>query len=64
MKEEGWSHILRCREIKLEDEFLYKKFTGIGSEMGIGNKKTVLHLKKYKEKWESLSRKHNETDNE
>jgi hypothetical protein len=46
MKEEGCSHILRCREIKLEDEFLYKKLTGIGSEMGIGNKKTVLHLKK------------------
>jgi hypothetical protein len=35
-KEEGWSHILRCEETRSwREEFVDKRFTSIGPEIGI-----------------------------
>jgi hypothetical protein len=61
-KEEGWSHILRCKETRSwREELVDKRFTSIEPETGMRRIATIkdndklqkvgLYLSKYKEKW-------------
>jgi uncharacterized protein YprB with RNaseH-like and TPR domain len=70
-KEEGWTHIVRCKETRSwREELTDKRFTSIEPEIGIRriatNKdydkphKVRLYLSKYKEKWKRSVTKYEE----
>jgi hypothetical protein len=69
VKEEGWSHILKCEETRSwREELIDKRFTSIDPEIGIRRivtkndklHKIGLYLRKYKEKWKMSVKKYEE----
>jgi hypothetical protein len=71
IKEEGWSHILKCEQTRSwREELVDKRFTSIEPEIGIRKITTIkdndklqkvgLYLSKYKEKWKRSVMKYEE----